>query len=80
MKKVINLIIIIDFLIFLLFYCLFFKLPINYSIQEDNWNNGYCELDGERLYYIGTNNKELYECKKCGKIYKFNKVMSYKGD
>lgn len=80
MRKKIDCIIICFFIIFIILFCLFSYTPSISLIQEDNWNNGKCELDGGRLHYVGTSNKEIYECELCGKKYKFNKIMSYKGD
>ena len=48
------------------------------SNNSYHWNNGHCEIDGGRLDYVGTGNKEHYRCEICGKEYTFDQVMSYK--
>lgn len=80
MKKKMEILIIIFLIIYLLLSGIYSSRPSIVSFSEDNWNNGKCELDGRRLHYIGTNDKEIYECEVCGKKYKFNKVMKYEGD
>lgn len=72
MKKQIEIIIIICFILL----CSCSNKNIKTDV-EDNWNGGYCEIDNGRLTYIGTNNRELYKCEKCNKIYKFNSIMKY---
>lgn len=80
MKKIIESLIVYSFIVFLILFCFYFHIPNIPKEKKYNWNHGYCEIDGGKLRYIGTNNKENYQCEKCGKIYKFNKVMSYKGE
>lgn len=76
MKKKINLLIIILFLLFLLTFCKSSDCVANE--KQSNWNNGYCELDGGRLIFDSVGSKYHYKCEICGKDYTFDKVMSYK--
>lgn len=78
MKKIIESVLILIVLFSLFAFCMFSRVSEKIIIPEDNWNGGYCEIDGGRLHYLGTSNKEVYECEICHKIYKFNGVMKYK--
>lgn len=83
MKKKIEILVIVIFILFLLMLSVDYNaswFSNNTQIDEYNWNNGFCENDGERLIYYGTSDREIYVCPLCGKYYKFNKVMSYKND
>ena len=51
------------------------------QVQEEHfeWNNGKCSECGGELIWQGTGSKEHYKCKRCGKEYRFDKVMDKGG-
>ncbi len=75
-KKKIQMIIIICLMLLLLFFSRTKNIKQN-PIEKDSWNGGHCSIDGGRLHYVGSNNKEHYRCEICNKDYAFDKVMSF---
>ena len=78
MKKIVIRLIIILIFIFFLFITCHQSVKSKAPLENDNWNHGYCELDGGRLNYVSVASKYHYKCEICGKEYRFDKVMSRK--